>query len=132
MCIRDRGNDVQTAITVKGDGIDGEITFTLEQLKAMPDANFEHIYSTINNWPSAKTYAARGVKLKSILQQTDVLETAQVITVRSPDSYEVSFTREQLLDAPQYYFPNAQLGDATGAQQVEPILAYEYLSLIHI
>lgn len=113
-------------LVVSGDGMAGERKFTLKELAALPHSGFEHVYSTINNWPTSRFYAARGITVRSILKAAGVLDTAQVITFRSPDSYEVSFTREQLLDQPRYYYPQAADGSAEKAELVEPIIAYEY------
>ena len=113
-------------ITIKGDGIPGEKKFTLKELAAQSGAGFQHVYSTINNWPSARFYAVRGLTVRSILQTAGVLDTAQTITFRSDDGYEMSFTREQLLDSPHYYYPQVQEGIGAGAQPVEPVIAYEY------
>jgi hypothetical protein len=55
-----------------------------------------------------------------------VLDTARAITFRSDDGYEMSFTREQLLDTPHYYYPRVKEGSPEGAQPVEPVIAYEY------
>jgi len=111
-------------ITVKGDGITGELRLTLGELAALPNSGFEHIYSTINNWPTSRFYAAKGITVRSILKAAGALDTAQVITFRSADSYSVSFTREQLLERTQYYYPNVKDGSAEKAEPVEPILAY--------
>lgn len=113
-------------ITVSGDGIDTEQKFTLGELSTLPNSGFQHIYSTINNWPSPRFYAAKGITVRSILQAAGVLDTAQVITFRSPDSYEVSFTREQLLGLPRYYYPQVEQKSAEMAEPVEAIIAYEY------
>lgn len=113
-------------ISISVDGIERQQEFTLEELAALPDSGFQHVYSTINNWPSSRFYAARGITVRSILKAAGVLDTAKVITFRSPDSYEVSLTREQLLDTPRYYFPHVADGSSEGAQMVEPIIAYEY------
>ncbi|NLV21769.1 MAG: hypothetical protein GXY49_07265 [Syntrophomonadaceae bacterium] len=116
----------ELTITIKGDGIEGEKKFTLGELAARPDTGFQHIYSTINNWPTARFYAARGITVRSILKAAGVLDTARVITFSSDDSYKISFTREQLLDSPQYYYPRVKEGSAELAEPVEPIIAYEY------
>ena len=116
----------EQSVTVSGDGIDGEVTLTLAELAAMPDAVYEHVYSTINNWPAAKVYAARGIKISVLLEAAGVLDTASVITFRSYDSYEVTLTRRQLLVDEQYYFPLASEGSDAGAEPVAPILAYEF------
>jgi hypothetical protein len=114
-------------ITVKGDGVKGEeLVLTLEELASIPDVGFDHIYSTINNWPTSRFYAANGIKVHSILEAAGVLETAKVITFRSTDSYEMSFTREQLLEGTQYYYPGVEEGIEDGAEEVVPIIAYNY------
>ena len=116
----------ELTITVKGDGIKGEKKYTLGELAEQPEAGFQHVYSTINNWPTARFYAARGITVRSILKTAGVLDTARTITFRSDDSYEMSFTREQLLDTPHYYYPRVKEGSDEGAEPVEPIIAYEY------
>lgn len=113
-------------IIVRGDDINGEARFTLGELVALPNAHFQHVYSTINNWPASKFYAAKGITVRSILKAAGVLDKAQVISFRSSDSYEVSFTREQLLDTARYYYPIVAEGSADLAERVEPIIAYEY------
>ncbi|MCL2164187.1 MAG: chitobiase/beta-hexosaminidase C-terminal domain-containing protein [Oscillospiraceae bacterium] len=113
-------------VVVSGDGIEGKMTFTLAQLLAIPDAAFEHVYSTINNWPTPRFYAARGVRAASLLEAAGVLDTASVVTFRSYDSYEVMLTRKQLLEDAQYYFPAVEDRSDEGAVNVAPILAYEF------
>ena len=116
----------ELTITIKGDGIQGEKKYTLSELAEQPEAGFQHVYSTINNWPTARFYAARGITVRSILKAAGVLDTARTITLSSDDSYKMSFTREQLLDTPQYYYPLVKEGSDESAQPVEPIIAYEY------
>jgi len=116
----------EMSIIVKGDGIDGEKKITFEEIAAMPNSVFEHIYSTVNTWPTPRFFAARGIRVHSILKAAGVLDTAQKITFRASDSYEVSFTREQLLDEPRYYYPKVEEGLEESAQWVYPIIAYEY------
>lgn len=113
-------------VTLKGDVQNGEKVFTLQELSEYPNSGFSHIYSTINNWPSFRLYAAKGITVRSILDAAGVLETAQVITFRSEDSYEISFTKGQLLEQQQYYFPKGEEGSDEAKEKVEPIIAYEY------
>lgn len=113
------------SITVRGDGIKGEKRLTFGELCVLPDSGFQHVFSTINNWPTSRFYAARGINVRTILKEAGVLDTAQILTFRSPDSYEVSFTREQLL-GPRYYYPKVKEGSAELAEPVEPIITYEY------
>ncbi len=114
------------SLVVRGDGINGEHKFTLQELSALPNSGFQHVYSTINNWPTPRFYAAKGISLYSILKAAGVLNTFKLITFRSPDGYEVSFTREQLLDTRRYYYPCVNEGRADEAEPVEPIIAYAY------
>jgi len=114
------------SIIVSGDGIDGGMAFTLTDLRTLPDAEFEHIYSTVNNWPAAKFYAARGIRVDAILEAAGLMDTASIITFRSHDSYEIALTRKQIFEDAQYYFPGMAEENAEGAEKVYPILAYEF------
>ncbi len=116
----------ELTITVSGDGINQEKVFAFGELAKLPYSGFDHVYSTINNWPAPRFYAARGITVRSILKAAGVLDTAQLITFRSPDSYEVSFTREQILDTPRFYYPQVATDSAEGAETVEAVIAYEY------
>ncbi len=113
-------------VTVSVPGLAAGKVYTYGELASLPDSGFEHVYSTVNNWPTARFYAARGITVRSILKAAGVLETARVITFRSADSYEVSLTIEQLLKTPRYYYPQVREGTSDGASEVEPIIAYEY------
>lgn len=116
----------EVVLSVSGDGLDGgPAEFTLAELQALPDGGFEHIYSVINNWPSPRFYAARGVSVESVLTAVGVWDSLQTVTFRSPDSYETTLTKSQLT-AEQYYFPGVETGSPEGAEEVLPIIAYEY------
>jgi len=114
------------SIIVSGDGIDGELEYAITELMDIPGAVFEHAFSTINNWPTAKFYAARGITVSAILETAGVLETVERVTFLSYDSYSVTLTRKQLFDDAQYYFPGVTEGSAEGAVAVQPVIAYEY------
>ncbi|MDR9787929.1 MAG: chitobiase/beta-hexosaminidase C-terminal domain-containing protein [Peptococcaceae bacterium MAG4] len=120
-------NNSDQGILVAGNGVMKETRLSLAEMLELPDAPFEHVYSTINNWPAAKKYAVRGVKLAAVLKAAGIKDEAKCITVKGKDDFEWSFTREQLLDTPRYYFPGVKEGDPAGAQPVEPVIAYEYL-----
>jgi len=94
-------------------------SFSLEQHLA-----FSHAYSTINNWPSARFYAAEGKSVIGILAAAGLHDSAQTVTFRSADGYNASLTREQLF-SPQYFFPNVGESDS-GAVPVLPIIAYRW------
>ncbi|MDD4237292.1 MAG: FN3 associated domain-containing protein [Desulfotomaculaceae bacterium] len=121
------GNESDKAVLVTGNGVMKETRLTLEEMLELPGAQFEHIYSTINNYPVKKKYAVRGVKLAAVLKAAGVKDEAKCITVKGKDDFEWSFTREQLLNTPRYYFPEIMTGDPAGAQPVEPVIGYEYI-----
>ncbi|OPX86471.1 MAG: hypothetical protein A4E53_02904 [Pelotomaculum sp. PtaB.Bin104] len=121
------GNNSDKAVLVTGNGMMKETRLTLAEMLELPGARFDHVYSAINNWPAEKKYAVRGVKLASVLKAAGIKDEAKSITVKGKDDFEWSFTREQLLDTPRYYFPGVMEGDPAGAQPVEPVIAYEYV-----
>jgi len=124
----DQGGPVGEQVVVfSGSGMAGESRMTLKEMLELPDARFEHVYSTINNWPTRKKYAARGVKLAAVLKAAGLKDEAKSITVKGKDGFAWSFTREQLLETKRYYFPGVLAGDPSNAEPVEPILAYQYL-----
>ena len=98
-------------------------SFTEAELNRLPSATdlaFTHVYSTINNWPNTRFYAADGYRIESILAAAGALDGVQTFTFRSTDGYEVRLTQEQLLSS-QYYFPQAGENDS-GAAPVFPII----------
>ena len=97
---------------------------TIRGLSADQVDAFVHVYSTINNWPAVRFYAAEGYKVETLLAEAGVLETVQTVTFRAEDGYEVSLTREQLLSK-QYFYPHAG-EDGEGAEQVYPIIAFRW------
>ena len=104
-----------------------ELAKALENQAALPSGipgQFSHSYSTVNNWPSPRSYAAEGFSVASILTVSGLYESAQTVTFRGADGYEVSLTREQLL-APQYYYPQVNEND-NGAETVYPLIAYRW------
>ena len=83
---------------------------------------FDHVYSTINNWPTERFLVAAGFSVESILRLAGVFDTAQTITFRADDGYEISLTRQQLL-SDMFYYPNVGENEY-GAEPVLPIIAY--------
>jgi len=122
--VADAGEKV---IKISGNGITKPGRMTLSQMLVLPDARYEQRYSIINTWPTKKMWVARGVKLTAVLQAAGIKEQAQMITVKGADGYQYSFTRLQLLQTRRFYFPGLMQDDPSGAQLVEPILAYEYM-----
>jgi len=106
---------------------EAELEEAIDSLTALPSdipVKFTHVYSTVNNWPSARFYAADGYSVASILMVAGVYETAQTVNFRADDGYEISLTREQLL-APQFLYPQVNENE-DGAEPVYPIIAYRW------
>ncbi|MGI6307780.1 MAG: hemoblobin-interacting domain-containing protein [Dethiobacteria bacterium] len=99
----------EISVTIIGNGVENEKTFTLAELEAMRvDENKwveARLYSSINTWPTKKWYAAEGVKLAKLLEEAGIKDEAKLITVKSRDGYRMTFTKKQLLDDERYYFP---------------------------
>lgn len=117
----------EQAVLFSGDGLARESRMLLKEMLELPEAPFDHVYSAINNWPTAKMYAARGVRLSVLLQTAGLKDEAKTITVKGQDDFQWTFTREQLLETPRYHFPGLLAGEAALAEPVETILAYQYL-----
>lgn len=118
------------ALTVKGDGVATEKTFTLEQLQAMEQ--YRHVYSAINTWPTKKWYVGEGVKLIDLLNEAGIKEEATLIKFTSGDGFNVTLTVKEAVYTNRYYFPGLKdnheyfgyiPGSAAGAEKVEAILA---------
>ena len=110
-----------------GNGLMKESRMSLSQMLELPNAHFEHRYSLINNWPNEKILVARGVKISEILKAAGIKDEAKCILVKGEDGYECSYTREQLLETKRFYFPGVREREASRAELVEPIIAYEYM-----
>lgn len=118
-------------LEIIGDGIANPVTFTMEELENMEQ--YQHVYSTINTYPTKKWYTAKGVKLRELLDIAGIKkEEAQLIRFVSSDGYEVTLTAKELLKDRRYYFPGLKenhphdgsiSGSIEGKVEVEPILA---------
>ena len=103
---------VQLEIT--GDGVASPVTFTLEQLQGMEQ--YQHVYSTINTWPTKSWYVGQGVKLSDLLAIANIKPNARLIIFTSSDGYSVTLTVRELLEDPRYYFPGLQENSATDGE----------------
>jgi hypothetical protein len=117
-------------LEITGDGVANPVTLTMEQLQGMEQ--YQHVYSTINTWPTKRWYVGQGVKLRDLMTIADIKPDAQTIIFTSSDSYSVTLTVKELLKDPRYYFPGLQENSASDgsipgspddAQEVETILA---------
>jgi hypothetical protein len=122
--------ETSDTLEITGDGVKTPMTFTLAQLEAMEQ--YQHVYSTVNTWPTKKWYVGKGVKLRNLLALAGIKEDARLIRFVSNDGYEVTLTVKELLKDKRYYFPHLKdtnagdgsvPGSPSGAEEVEPVLA---------
>ena len=103
-------------LTIKGDGVEHEVSYSRADLEAMKGAIEQHCYSLANNFPTEKTEYINGVPLKYLLEQAGLKDAAQMLTFTASDGYKREFTVQELLYAPRYYFPQ------TGEKQPVPVI----------
>jgi hypothetical protein len=118
-------------LEITGDGVANPVTFTMTELENMEQ--YQHVYSTVNTYPTKKWYTARGVKLRELLDLAGIKkEEAQLTRFVSSDGYEVTLTAKELLKDRRYYFPGLKEnhpndgsipGSEEGKQEVEPLIA---------
>lgn len=118
-------------LEITGDGVTNPVTFTMAELENMEQ--YQHVYSTINTYPTKKWYTAKGVRLRELLDLAGIKkEEAQLIRFVSSDGYEVTLTVKELLKDRRYYFPGLKEnhphdgsipGSTKGKEEVEPIIA---------
>lgn len=122
--------ETSESLEITGGGVTTPLKLTLTELEAMEQ--YQHVYSTINTWPTKRWYTARGVKLRDLLDLAGIKKEAKLIKFISKDGYEVTLTVKELLKDKRYYFPRLKdnhpsdgsiPGSAEGAVEVEPILA---------
>ncbi|MDF9409008.1 DUF1533 domain-containing protein [Pelotomaculum isophthalicicum JI] len=127
----------EIALEIKGDGVENPVSYTMSHLRAMPQ--YEHLYSTINVFPSKNFYRARGVKVSDLLAPAGVKNDARQIKFMSLDSemaYTAEFPLPQFFNEKRYYYPHFKdvttadgdgdgwiPGDSSGAEEVESIIA---------
>ena len=121
----------KVALEIFGEGVTTPLKLTQAELEAMEQ--YEHVYSTINTWPTKRWYIARGVKLRDLLSLAGFKEKeATLIKFIAADDYEMTLTVKELLVDKRYYFPGLKEnhptdgsipGSSEGAVEVEPIIS---------
>lgn len=91
-------------LTIKGDGVAREVTFSRTELESMAAGITRHIYSAANNFPTDKIMYRQGVSLLYLLEQAGIKDTASQLKFISSDGYTRSFTYQELLGDIRYYF----------------------------
>ncbi|TEB08065.1 Regulator of chromosome condensation (RCC1) repeat protein [Pelotomaculum schinkii] len=115
------------AITITGDGVPAAVELTLSQVLALPEVS--HSYSAINNYPAEDNgfVDVKGVKLQDILDLAQIKGEAKLITIKASDGLTKTFTRDELLAQPRYYFPGLMEGSSNGKVLVPAILSTDTL-----
>lgn len=116
--------DNSPRITVSGDGISGELVFSMNEL-AKEGAYDAVVYSVVNNWPSDKFCIAEGVTLESLLKKAGVWDSFQTVTVAAADGYSTTFTREQIM-IERFYYPGLLEDDESGKEARPFLLTTKY------
>ena len=117
--------DEAIALTIRGDAVSGETTWTLETLQSMLDGYRECTYSTTNNWPSFGYTSAYGISLTYLLEQAGVLSDAAAFKFIAADGYYFSVTYNQIYGT-HYSYSNHSASGSSGAIAVEPVVAWEW------
>ena len=121
-------DDSPVVLTISGDGVSSETTWTLGQLQAMRDGYREVIYSTTNNYPTFSHSEAHGISLTYLLRQAGILSSAASIRLIASDGYRSTLTYNQVFGTLYSYSTHNSSG-SSGASPVEPLLAWEYGSV---
>ena len=116
--------DEAVVLTIGGDGVTGETTWTLGQLQGLGEGYRSVTYSTTNNWPTFGYMAAEGISLTYLLQQeAGLLENAACFKFISTDGYYATLTYDQVFGKRYTYAAHSALG-SSGATIAEPLIAW--------
>ena len=101
--------DGDTILTIKGNGVNNTVSFTLSELQAMEQKRA--VFSVTSDLPEDLKVAAEGVTLESLLDQAGLNSQAKMIIFTGSDGYTSKFTVEELLDQDRYIFPGKKKVD---------------------
>ena len=91
-------------LTIRGDGVNKEVTFTRADLEAMNQGKAQAQYSVTNNFPADKTMYRQGIDLGYLLQHAGIKENARQLKFIASDGYTRTFTVQELLQDQRYCF----------------------------
>ena len=118
-------DDGPIVLTIGGDGVDAETTWTLKQLQSLKDGYRELTYSTTNNWPSFGFSEARGISLRYLLKQSGIKDNAASIRFVSTDGYQIMLTYDQVFGT-RYSYTSHSASGSSGAFAIEPLVAWAW------
>ncbi|MCI5898597.1 MAG: chitobiase/beta-hexosaminidase C-terminal domain-containing protein [Firmicutes bacterium] len=117
-----KSSSKKAILTVKGNGVSKTTSWSIEELKSMGGYR-EQAYSVVNNWPTKKFFAGKGVDINTFLREAGVKSSAAVFKIISKDGYYITLTKDQLTNS-HYYYPNIKSGSGAGAKAVPALLAW--------
>ena len=112
-------------LTIRGDGVSGETTWTLGQLQALRDGYRESTFSTTNNWPTFGHMQAKGVSLPYLLGQAGLLGAAASFRLVATDGYHITATYGDVFDPLRSYSAHSPEGSSRPSVVI-PIIAWEW------
>jgi hypothetical protein len=83
------GEDSEPVVTITGEGVETELSLTLDELKAMPaEAQIEEEY-IYNSKGGQKSVMVKGVSLSYVLQEAGVVEGEAEVTFTASDDWPI-------------------------------------------
>jgi DMSO/TMAO reductase YedYZ molybdopterin-dependent catalytic subunit len=95
--------ETEYALTIKGSGVDSEKSFTIEQMKGLPEAAFKAEFFALNNYGTKEYFEFEGARVNTLLSQAGLNDGAKSVTFVAEDGYENTMTisdalREDYID----------------------------------
>jgi len=118
-------DDGPIVLTISGNAVNAETTWSLNRLQALRDGYREITYSTTNNWPSFSAMTAQGVSLTYLLRQAGLKSNVASVKFISTDGYSTTLTYNQVFGT-LYSYANHSATGSSGASAVESVVAWAW------
>lgn len=118
----------EPALVITGTGVEHELVYTFNELKAMTSQIVQARFSTINTYNTKRMYAGEGVKVSYLLQQAGIKDDFDKITFAAPDGYSKELAKVDF-EKTRYYYPGLKDNNTNDAEAVETIVAFR--SAVH-
>ena len=99
-------------LKIEGSGIENEVSFTLDELKALKDSHFEDDFYSLNSYGTREHFHFKGIKMKALLDKAIIKSNAKSVKFVATDGYTQELTVELALkedfidqDNPDKKFP---------------------------
>ncbi|WP_027399052.1 S-layer homology domain-containing protein [Anaerovorax odorimutans] len=116
-----------TVLTIKGNGVKNEVSFSLSQLEAMSQE--KTVFSVTSDLPEDLKVAAKGVLLTDLLDKAGLKSQAKMISFKATDGYTADFTVDELLNQSRYVFPGKErVGALVALERAERTSNFNNLS----